>query len=323
MWKADDGAGLGESESDVRGIVVYLKKYKYYKMSLLSKLETFLNSVGNVSDVRFLEILNEFLDHEKKPKALLQLKEAMSKWKYHNYTNEQINNLVKEFIHTQNNLPIIDAEKFLYSKPYPDLEAFKNLTPEQLRLCLECDKKQWNSRQEIVYKINRDAYNPELLIWLIDTGFKATEWDLFEICRRDDVQLFKFYFERNIVGKITNCHILPIVIKNNNMDIFRYVVENDLICGENVLFTKKLIYENAISECIKSNNLEMMTMLYTKDEPYFKNIVVDQLYNDRTSYNVLNTASKEVCLWLWGNDMKWTAHQAELAKNKFMICFHE
>ena len=64
-----------------------------------------------------------------------------------------------------------------------------------------------------MYKINRDAYNPELLIWLIDTGSKATEWDLFEICRRDDVQLFKFYFERNIVGKITNCHILPIVIK--------------------------------------------------------------------------------------------------------------
>jgi len=31
VWKAYDGAELGESESDVRGIVVYLKKY--YKMS--------------------------------------------------------------------------------------------------------------------------------------------------------------------------------------------------------------------------------------------------------------------------------------------------
>jgi hypothetical protein len=289
-------------------------------MSLLSKLQTFLDSVGNISDEKFLQKLDEFLDHEKKPKTLLQLKEYIAKWNYYNYTDEHINKLVKEFIHICNNPPTFDAQKFLKTKPYPNLQAFQNLTSEQLRLCLEFDKKQWIYREKIVYNVVVDAYDPQLIVWLINSGFQPSEWDLFEFCRRNDFQLFKFYFERKIVDKVTNCHILPILIKNNNMDIFKYVVENDLISQS--LYEKKLIFENAICECAKSNNLEMMTMLFTKDEAYFKSSVVDSVYNDQF-YNAMKNASKEVCLWLWGNDMKWTAKQAGFAKNKFMISFHE
>jgi Asp-tRNA(Asn)/Glu-tRNA(Gln) amidotransferase B subunit len=291
-------------------------------MSLLSNLENFVNSVGNISDEKFLQSLHSFMELEKKPKAMIELKERIKSWKYYNYSDEDIHRLVNEFIHNHNNPPAFDPKTFL-SKPFPDLEAFQSLSPENLKLCLDFDKKRWNYREQIVYNITNDAWNPELQRWLINAGFNATEWDLFEIFEMEDFNLLKFYFEKKVVQKITNCHLLPIIIEKNNMEFFRYLLDNDLISNDEAVCVKRIMFESAISQCIKCDNLQMMEMFYNKDKAYFKHIVLNVIYPNETCYNVMTKASKEMCVWLWGNDMKWTKKQAGYAQNKFMSAFFD
>lgn len=284
---------------------------------LLTKLETFLDNIGIVSDEEFIKSLQKFLEQEKKPKITQELKEIIKQCKQDN--DDMIYKKIRTFTE---NYQTFDPKTFLTSDPLPDFDAFKKLTHEQLQSCVAFDKGfGWFEKNQIVYKLNNLNVDAEFIIWLIDNGFVATEWDLFAICERGQFKLFKFYFERKVIDALHNCHILPIIIKKNNMQFLKYILDNNLIYNgteQTQIYTIKNIFDMYVQACIEHNNIPMLGLLFSKDK---ENVIEAANYCFNVLTYPMKKATRDMCLWFWSNNIKWNLDQAKKANNNFMISF--
>lgn len=286
-------------------------------MSLIEKVEAYTQSqlLCNQNESDFLSNLENFLNQNKKTRVEHQLLQQIQSWKQFDKSDDRVYALLSDFIRKNKVHSSFDANKFLNSNPRPNLNMFKSLSPDELKACVAYDKKQFSYHTQIVYIMNKENADTDLIIWLLEHGFKGSSQDTAYICENENLRLLKYYIENKICSDL-DCYTLRALVKKNNLLIFNYILDNNLLPED--YMSRNFTFYGAISECIENSSLEMLQLLYNKDKKFFKEMIQKEFYRFPIR---MKTATNTICLWLWDNDMKWTQQIAKQSNNKFMISF--
>lgn len=286
-------------------------------MSLIEKVEAYTQSqlLCNQNESDFLTNLENFLNQNKKTRVEHQLLQQIQSWKQFDKSDDRVYALLSDFIRKNKVHSSFDANKFLNSNPRPNLSMFKSLSSDELKACVAYDKKEFSYHTQIVHVLNKENADTDFIIWLLEQGFQGSSWDTAIICENENLPLLKYYIE-NKICKDLNCHALGALVKKNNLVMFNYILDNNLIPEE--YFSKNATFYSTISNGIEKANLLMLQLLYGKDSKFFRQIIQKEFYGFPPR---MKNAPNTICLWLWENDMKWTQQIANQSNNKFMLSF--
>lgn len=292
-------------------------------MSITTKLENFLINCQATSEEQFLQTLKEFLETNAPQLPVIEsLRTQVNMLQNENKSEQEVYDYLLHFISERTSelrVPFV-AEKFMRSKPHPTFEQFRHLSPAQLQQCLEYDSSRRTYHDKIVHTVKKNNENTEFVIWLLEKGFKGCQFDTPSICENNNFALLEYY-HKNKVCEYINCHALGTVIKDNNVNFFRYILDNDLI--EKTFYGYRISLEKMIDNCIEHNRFDMLKELFAKEESGFRDRVRERMFVKPREVNPMAKASNTICLWLWEKDMKWTHIQAKNLNNTFMISFFE
>ena len=285
-------------------------------MSLINKLERFLQSNQDTDEAQFLHSLRCFLETNWSQLPVVEsLKSQIGVWRKETKSDQEVCDRLLRFISDRVETPFV-AEKFMRSQP--TFQDFKQLTASQVVACLDYDKSHRTYHDTIVYIIDKTPNNTDFVIWLLREGFTGSVWDTPSICSNNNLRLLQYYHENKVCKEI-NCHALGTVVKNNNLTFFRYILQNNLIDRDSL--GKKVSLGIMLENCILYDRFEILKELFAKEETGCKESVLEAIYLRPTQLNPMHNASNAMCLWLWEHGMKWTQTQAKKIDNAFMVSF--
>lgn len=206
------------------------------------------------------------------------------------------------------------------SEQVPDLEWFKSLSESQLQTLIQKDNSYFDLR--LVHRACKQNKPTELVIYLIEKGFKTFVHDPKELIKNGNLELIKYYAKNpKFKEKWDMCyglHQAVLVIKRE--DILKFLVENKVHeLDEDV---KRDALEGAVDQCIRTSSINMLKILLDA----FPSIIiryVKSMYDREVYWRQIFKPSNQFLLWLWDNNMKWTKEQAEKLKNPFMCSFFQ
>lgn len=287
-------------------------------MSLLNNLEHFVNT--KTDDLQFNVNLKEFLRVSEIENPRDVLKERIQIWKAERKTDEEVRSLISDFIR-ELDIRETEAVKFMLSNPLPNLVDFKRLSPGLLAACLVFDKSQLDYRNKLVYKLNEVNADTEFIIWLIERGFEGSSSDTHNICKNRNLDLLKYYQDKKIITEVPPS-VMSFLIDELDAEFIQYILDNNLI--EEDYFGKNRTFELAIRRCINygQNRIDILKLLFSKNENLFKRVVVDKIYTTCASLSGMGNAKIILCSWLWTNDMKWNMDHVKIAGGNPAMLFY-
>jgi hypothetical protein len=201
----------------------------------------------------------------------------------------------------------------------PDLEVMQSLHPRIIKKWIEIDKRQHPNAQLLFIACEKNKPT-ELIIWLVETGFRTTSFNTAAIARNGNFDLLKFYHQTKLEF---NMYTPLEAISAGRLDILTWLFDNNLIdsiqagyvlhCRDRLMEKAVILNNIDMLDYLKTKGITLkLELFYTNNHWYFKDY-------DNEKKKVKNTT----LLWLWNNGYKWTAKDAEKCSNNFMKGFFE
>lgn len=204
---------------------------------------------------------------------------------------------------------------FISKKPLPDLEWFKSLSQNELNFLLEEEKKlRYDFR--VVYRANIENKPTEFVVFLIEKGFTACQYDTVPLSRNGNLELIKYY--QNLFNDMDRWKTLNLAgaAEANHPHILKYFLTHKEVFDS---YSHSVDTLMAIHKSLEQKTPECLKVLLEERQSDVSEAVY-RIYSNKSHWS-LHKPNNQILLFLWDNGLKWTENQARHIDNSFMRSF--